>query len=222
MRVTAQLIDAESGAYLWSEAYDRQLENVLAIQEEMARAIVDTLQLTLAWRGVDIAQRTSNLSATTCVCKGAFMRTSAHRTGCAKASPLFEQAIAADESSADAYAGLADAYSLLIEHGLIHPAEATSKARAAAEKALRSIQGQRRPTYRWHLVRSLFEWDWAGAESLYRRAIALNPGYSRARHWFGTRLPGSTGPLRRSAFVKSARRVIWIRSHPSSSTAAAT
>ena len=49
--MTAQLIDTESGDYLWSEAYDRQLENVLAIQEEMARAIVDTLQLTLAWRG---------------------------------------------------------------------------------------------------------------------------------------------------------------------------
>lgn len=58
--LTAQLIDTKSGNYLWSEVYDRQLENVLAIQEEMARAIVDTLQLTLTWRASGFAQQTSN------------------------------------------------------------------------------------------------------------------------------------------------------------------
>jgi TolB-like protein/Tfp pilus assembly protein PilF len=193
VRVTAQLIDAESGAYLWSEAYDRQLENVLAIQEEMARAIVDTLQLTLAWRGVDIAQRTSNPECYNLCLKGRFHANKRTPDGLRQSVASFEQAIAADDSSAIAYAGLADAYSLLIEHGLIHPAEATSKARAAAEKALTLDPASAEAHVSLALVRSLFDWDWAGAEPLYRRAIALNPGYSRARHWFGGDFLGLLG-----------------------------
>ena len=72
VRVTAQLIDTASGNYLWSEAYDRQLENVLAIQEEMARAIVDTLQLTLAWRGGGAARKAPDLKCYNLCLQGRF------------------------------------------------------------------------------------------------------------------------------------------------------
>lgn len=185
VRVTAQLIDAESGAYLWTEAYDRQLENVLAIQEEMARAIVNTLQLTLTWSASGATPQTSNPECYNLCLKGRFHANKRTPEGLRQSVACFEQAIAADDRSAIAHAGLADAYSLLIEHGLINPAEATPTARAAAEKALTLDPRSAEAHVSLALVRSLFDWDWAGAEPLYRRAIALNPGYSRARHWFG-------------------------------------
>src|SRR5207344_2672088 len=136
VRVTAQLIDSESGAYLWSEAYDRQLENVLAIQEEMARAIVDTLQLTLASRASGFAQQTSNPECYNYCLQGRFHANKRTREGLRQSVACFEQAIAADNSSAIAQAGLADAYSLLAEYGLLDPGEAISIARNAAERAL--------------------------------------------------------------------------------------
>jgi TolB-like protein/Tfp pilus assembly protein PilF len=184
VRVTAQLIDAQSGAYLWSEAYDRQLENVLAIQEEMAHAIVDTLQLTLAWRASGSEQRTSNPECYNFCLQGRFHANKRTRDGLRQSVACFEQAIGADDCSAIAYAGLADAYSLLAEYGLLDPVEAMPKARGAAEKALTLDPGSAEAHVSLAFIRSLFEWDWAGAEPLYRRAIALNPGYSRARHWF--------------------------------------
>jgi TolB-like protein/Tfp pilus assembly protein PilF len=185
VRVTAQLIDAESGAYLWSEAYDRQLENLLAIQEEMARAIVHTLQLTLAWRASGFAQQTANPECYNFCLQGRFHANKRTPEGLRQSVACFEQAIAADDRCAIAHAGLADAYSLMIEHGLVNPAEATPMARTAAERALSLDPGSAEAHVSLALVRSLFDWDWAGAELLYRRAIALNPGYSRARHWFG-------------------------------------
>lgn len=184
VRVTAQLIDTESGNYLWSEAYDRQLENVVAIQEEMARAIVDTLQLTLTWRGGASAQQTSNPECYNLCLQGRFHANKRTRDGLRQSVACFEQAIAADERSAIAYAGLADAYSLLTEHGFLDPVEATPRARAAAEKALILNPGSAEAHVSLAFLRSVFDWDWAGAETLYRRAIALNPGYSRVRHWF--------------------------------------
>ena len=185
VRVTAQLIDTESGNYLWSEAYDRQLENVLAIQEEMARAIVDTLQLTLAWRGGAVTRKTPDLRCYNLCLQGRFHANKRTPDGLRQSVICFEQAIAADDRSADAYAGLADSYSLLTELGFLDPVEATPKARAAAEKALTLDPGSAEAHVSLAFVRSMFEWDWAGAETFYRRAIALNPGYARARHWFG-------------------------------------
>src|SRR5580698_10131112 len=112
VRVTAQLIDTESGNYLWSEAYDRQLENVLAIQEEMARAIVDTLQLTLAWRSGAASRKAPDLKCYNLCLQGRFHANKRTRDGLRQSVACFEQAVAADDRSAIAYAGLADAYSL--------------------------------------------------------------------------------------------------------------
>jgi TolB-like protein/cytochrome c-type biogenesis protein CcmH/NrfG len=186
VRVTAQLIDAESGAYLWSEAYDRQLENVLAIQEEMARAIVNTLQLSLAPRDVKLSQPAVNLECHNLCLQGRFHANKRTPEGLRQSTLCFEQAVAADERSADAHAGLADAYSLLADYGLADPGEVIPKAKAAAEKALRLDPQSSEAHASLAFIRSTYDWDWAGADLLYRRAIALNPGYLRAHHWYGT------------------------------------
>ena len=181
VRVTSQLIDAETGAYLWSHAYDSEMQDVFTIQEEIARAIVDTLQLTLRSGG---GRKTPNLNCYNLCLQARFHTGKRTLDGLRKSIACFEQAIAADDTSAAAYAGLADSYSLLADHGLIDPAEAVAKARAAAEKALTLDPQSPEATVSLAFIRSQFDWDWVEAESLYRRAIALNPGYSRARHWY--------------------------------------
>jgi TolB-like protein/tetratricopeptide (TPR) repeat protein len=186
VRVTAQLIDTATGNYLWSEAYDRELENVVAIQEEMARAIVDTLRLTLGWRAHGLAQQTSNMECYNLCLQGRFHANKRTRDGLRQSVACFEQAITADDRSAVAHAGLADAYSLLTEYGFLDPVEAIPNARSAAEKALTLDAGSAEAHVSLAFVRSLFDWDWPEAEALYRRAIALNPGYSRAHHWFAS------------------------------------
>jgi TolB-like protein/Tfp pilus assembly protein PilF len=185
VRVTAQLIDAESGAYLWSEAYDRQLENVLDIQEEMARAIVATFQLSLARTG-GLAQPAPNLECHTLCLQGRFHANKRTPDGLRQSVLCFEQAVAADGRCADAYAGLADAYSLIADYGIADPNEVVPKAKLAAEHALRLDPQSSEAHVSLAFIRSTFDWDWPDAEALYRRAIALNPGYSRAHHWYGT------------------------------------
>ncbi len=99
----------------------------------MARAIVDTLQLTLAWRSGGAARKAPDLKCYNLCLQGRFHANKRTPDGLRQSVTCFEQAIAADDHSAIAYAGLADSYSLLTEHGFLDPAEATPKARAAAE-----------------------------------------------------------------------------------------
>jgi serine/threonine-protein kinase len=186
VRVTAQLIDAESGAYLWSEAYDRQLENVLAIQEEMARAIVATLQLNLDWRESGLPHRAANRDCYNLCLQGRFHATKRTPEGLRQSVICFERAIEADESSADAWANLADSYSLLADYGSEDPANVVVKAKVAAERALVLDPQSAEAHVSLAFIRCSYEWDWNSADSLYRRAIELNPGYSRAHHWYGS------------------------------------
>jgi len=186
VRVTAQLIDTESGHYLWSEAYDRQLENVLTIQEEMARAIVETLQLTLAMRSGATARKAPDLKCYNLCLQGRFHANKRTPDGLRQSVLCFEQAIATDDSSAEAYAGLADAYSLMADYGTADPKDVVPKARLAAETGIRLDPQSSEAHVALAFVKSTFEWDWPGADSLYRRAIALNPGYARAHHWYST------------------------------------
>jgi serine/threonine-protein kinase len=184
VRVAAQLIDAKTGVYLWSETYARELQDVFAIQEEMARAIVTAMDLKL-----DLPagghRSTPNLACYNLCLQGRFHANKRTQEGLRKSVACFEQAVAADGSSAAAFAGLADAYSLMADYGVDEPAEVMPKARAAAERALTLDPRSAEANVSLAFVRSLHEWNWWTAESLYRSAIWLNPGYAQARHWFG-------------------------------------
>ena len=175
----AQLIDSATGDYLWSETYDRKLENVFLIQEEMARTIVQALHLKLTPEiRVDAHRRPPILACYNLCLQGRFHANKRTMLGLHKSVGRFEEAILADESCAEAHAGLADAYSLLADYGLMSPAEAVPKARAAAERAL-ELTSRNLPEANVSLafVRSQFEWRGGRkAEALYRMAIAASPG----------------------------------------------
>ena len=201
IRITAQLIDAESGAYLWSEAYDRHLQDVFAIQGEIAKAIVDTLELKLQARDVSgSAIRTMGLRCHHLCLQGRFHCNKRTREGQFKSIACFEQAIELEPNCAVAYAGIADAYNLLSDHGFMNPAEATEKARAAAEEALRIDPQCAEAHVSLGFIRASYEWNWREAERLFRRAIALNPGYARAHHWYGLDLLAQLGRLEEAEY----------------------
>jgi TolB-like protein/Flp pilus assembly protein TadD len=186
VRVTAQLIDTESGSYLWSEAYDRQLENVVGIQEEMARAIVNTLQLTLVWRSEGAARKAPNLKCYNLCLQGRFHGNKRTPEGLRQSLLCFEQAVAADESSAEANVGLGCAYSLMADYGVADPQDVVPKAKLFTQKALALDPQSSQAHVSLAFILSTFEWKWSEADAFYRRSIALNPGFSRARLWYAT------------------------------------
>jgi TolB-like protein/tetratricopeptide (TPR) repeat protein len=185
LRVMAQLIDTSSGQYLWSETYDRQMPDLFAIQEEISRAIVKTLQIKLMDRpGAPVIRRGAyNLEAYNLYLKGRFQWNKRTGDGLNRGVHYFEQAIRVDPGFALGYAGLADAYSLLADYGLMNPGDIMPAAEAAARKALEIDPTLAEAHTSLASIRVSYFWEWAEAEVHYRRAIDLNPGYATAHHW---------------------------------------
>jgi serine/threonine-protein kinase len=185
LRVRAQLIDSTSGVYLWSETFDRQMQDIFAIQEEIARAIVRTLRVQLAGdREAALAARShTTVDSYNWYLKGRHLCHSRTPELLLRSVEYFQRAIAADPASALACAGLADAYSLLTDYGMIRPSEGVALAKSAAERAIALDPNLAEPHASLALIRGVNEWNWPEAERLYHRAIALNPGYSAAHHW---------------------------------------
>ncbi|HLK66998.1 MAG TPA: tetratricopeptide repeat protein [Bryobacteraceae bacterium] len=187
LRVRAQLIDTGSGVYLWSETFDRQVQDVFAIQEEIALAIVRTLHVKLSGDRQDarIGRGHSTVSSYDWYLKGRHLWRSRKPEQLKQSVACFENAIAADENSALAYAGLADTYSLLVDYGSLHPEEGFPQAKAAAQRAIALDPDLAEPHASLAFIRSVYDWQWDDAELLYHQAIALNPGYATAHHWLG-------------------------------------
>ena len=192
LRVTAQLVSARDGYELWSQSYDRDLADVFTVQEEIARAIVGALRLQLGGNTASaLAQRpTSDLEAYDLYLKGRFAWNQRGGTSMQQAASYFEQAVARDPHFARAYAGLADAQLLLPWYAGVSPATAWPQAKAAAAKALEldSTLAEAHTSLAYGTM--LYEWDWAGAEKEFKRAIAADPDYPTAHHWYADFLAG--------------------------------
>jgi serine/threonine-protein kinase len=187
LRVRAQLVETATGFYLWSEAYDREMSDIFSIQEEIARAIVRTLQVQLSARydATPIARSASNLDAYDLYLKGRYHWNMRTPEGLTRSVHFFMGAIALDSRSALAHAGLADAYSLLTDYALMSSSEAMPKARAAARRALELAPDLAEAWTSLAYIRSMYDWEWVEAGHCYRRAVELNPGYATAHFWLG-------------------------------------
>lgn len=182
LRVRAQLIDTSTGVYQWSETFDRRIHDVFAIQEEIARAIVRTLRLQLTPAGA-IARSPGAINSYDHYLKGRYYWHRRTREDLERSLEYFRAAIEIDPQSSLAYTGLADAYTLLVDYGLAHPAEGMPKAREAAARAIAIDPHSAEAHTSLALIRGVYDWEWEDCESLYRRAIELNPGYATAHHW---------------------------------------
>jgi serine/threonine-protein kinase len=186
LRITAQLIDASSGYHLWSERYDRRLEDVFAIQDEIAKAIADKLQVTLGAGGREslVGPPTENLEAYDLYLRGRFLVTQggeAVRTGL----EYFHQALATDPQYALAHAGIAEAYHWLGATGIIRPRDVLPKAREAAMRALELDETLAEAHFQLGLLAWAFDFEWSTAEEHLLRALALNPDLPQVHSLYG-------------------------------------
>jgi len=186
LRITAQLAAADDGRTLWSERYDRALDDVFTIQDEIARTIVSTLRTTFL---ADIAdptpQRyTHNLEAYSLYLKGRYCWNKRSQEGVLESISFFKQAIDHDPDYALAYSGLSDAYALQVDYRSVPVTEGYRLAREYALKALALDESlpEAHTSLAW--VLHVYDWDWPGAMRQYTRALELNPGFATAHHWY--------------------------------------
>src|SRR5437867_4517049 len=186
LRITAQLTSTEDGRLLWSQRYDRQLVDVLAIQDEIATTIVNTLRATMfADVSAHVPRRyTENIQAYGLYLKGRYEWNKRTQEGVAAAIRYFERAIVEDPGYAPAYAGLSDSYALDVDYRSVPVHESYQRAKEYARKALSLDESV--PTAHASLAWAVFiyDWHWEEAEREFRRAIELNPRYASAHQWF--------------------------------------
>jgi len=192
VRITAQLIEASADKHLWAHSYQGDLRDALALQNAVARAIVEQIRINLTPQedAVLSGSKAVNPDAYEAYLKGRYFWNKRTAEGLKTAIDYFNQAIEKDPSYAQAYTGLADAFALLgdWEYGVMAPKEAFPRAKAAAAKALEldANLGEAHTSLAFSF--DVFDWDWAGADREFRRAIELNPGYATAHHWYAWHL----------------------------------
>jgi adenylate cyclase len=185
VRITAQLIDAPADKHLWANSYERDARDVLAVQDEIASAIAREVdvQLTPDERVRLTQARPVNPEAHEAYLKGRYFYSEPSEERVNKAIAQYEQAIKLDPNFAPAYTGLADAYNFGV--GFYFPPSVIPKAKAAVEKALQLDDSSAEAHTSMGMFKYCFAYDWTGAESELRRAIALNPSYPEAHHQYG-------------------------------------
>ena len=188
VRITAQLIDAATERHLWAESYERDLRDVLKLQSEVAGAIAREIKIKLSPQEQASLANTPRVDpeAYQAYLKGRFYWSKRSGQGFRKGIGFFEEAIARDPSYALAYAGLADCHALLaaVGHAGTATQEAVSKAAEAARKAIELDDSLSEAHTSLGFLKFRFDWDWAGAEREFQRAIALQPGYATAHQWY--------------------------------------
>jgi TolB-like protein/Flp pilus assembly protein TadD len=189
VRVAVQLINVRSDEHLWSQTYDREIEDIFAIQSDIAQNVARALELQLLAEERNQIQRkpTVDMEAYTMYLKGRFCWNERSAESVKKAIQYFEKAIAKDSGFALAIVGLADCYIVLMDQSAIDPKEARSKARSLLERALQVDEGLGEAHASLANLLTI-EWDWPSAEAEYKRAIELNPNYATAHHWYSLEL----------------------------------
>ena len=190
VRITAQLIGAAPEKHLWAEKYEGSLSEVLTLQDAVAKAVAHEIQIkvTPGERALLTTPRAVDPAAYEAYLKGRYLWERHGEENLKKSREYFEQAIEKDPGYALAWAGQADTYDSLASWGVVSFQNALPRARAAAEKALELDNSLVGPLVTLAGVKMNYEWDWAGAERLCKRAIELSPNYGIAHHQYATYL----------------------------------
>jgi eukaryotic-like serine/threonine-protein kinase len=188
--ISAELVDVENNRRLWGGQYDRLISDILAVQAEISREISEQLRSTLT---SDEEKRltkhyTENTEAYQDYMKGRYYWNKRTGDDLKKAIEYFNQAIAKDPRYALAYTGLADCYIVIPNYSDVPKHEAYVKAKAAALKALEIDDSLAEAHTSLGGIKSDYEWDFAGAETELKRALALNPNYATAHAWYAQHL----------------------------------
>lgn len=186
LRITGQLIDVDDGYHLWSDRYDREMDDVFAIQDEITLAIVDKLKIRLLGEDKENFCKCQDMGyeAYDLFLRGRYFLNKMTEEGVKSAIEYLKQAAEQVPDCALVYSCLSDCYNVLPFFSSISPREAYFKAKEAALKALELDEalGEAHSSLASILVR--YEWNWEASEKEHKRAIELNPGYATAHHWY--------------------------------------
>lgn len=188
LRVTVHLVDARTGYELWSDSYGRDVEDIFAIQQEIARAIAARLVGTLG-SSVTLAERSTRDAATyDLYLRGRHAWHRRTRDGLQQAIAYFEQAIAREPGYARAHAGLGDAYAVSAFYDYLPPREAYPRAEAAVRRAMQIDPSLAEPHATMGYIHTYYHLDASRGEDEFRRALAADPRYSTAHQWYANLL----------------------------------
>ncbi len=190
VRITAQLIEARSDRHLWAKSYERDLKDVLALQDEVAHAIAVEIRASLTPQGRARAgaTRVVNPEAHELYLRGRELWNRRTKEAVERAVGYFERAVRLDPHDALAWAGLSDASSIMGSFSFVRPDQAYPRARTAALRALELDPLSAEAHAALANVAFDFDWNWKTAEAEDRRALELNPSYASAHQWYGLRL----------------------------------
>ncbi len=186
LRISAQLIEVSSGYQVWADKYDRQLEDLFAIQDEISHAIVEQLKLELG----DEPARPRNaaeppIEAYQLYSQGRHQLNLRTAESFAQALEYFEQCIRLAPDYPLVHAGLADAYFLLFAYDIMTPRDASARSRIAAQRAIELDCKVADPYATLGGVLTFHDWAWADAEQSFRKALELTPGHATSHQWYG-------------------------------------
>jgi TolB-like protein len=189
LRVTVQLINVEDGFHLWSERYDREMDDIFAIQDDVALAITEKLKITLleTEKAIITKNPTDNKEAYDLYLKGRFYW-NRRGPGLKKGLEYFLKAAQLDPEFSLAHAGIADTYALFGFYSVLPPHQVVPKAKEAAEKAIRSDPARVEPYALLAFVTTFYDWNWAEADKQFQKAISINPGYAPSHYWYSNYL----------------------------------
>ena len=191
VRITAQLVNAVDGYHIWSEVYDRKLEDIFEVQDEISRKIANTLREKLTGSEAKeqiVKSPTKNLDAYNKYLKGRFYYNKWSPLDAKKAIEYFEEAITIEKNFALPYSGLSASYCLLGSMGQLPSDMAFPKAKKAAIKSLELDENLAESHASLAWIQFFYELDWKGAEKSYKNAIALNPDSAEAHQAYGVSL----------------------------------
>jgi TolB-like protein/DNA-binding winged helix-turn-helix (wHTH) protein/Tfp pilus assembly protein PilF len=190
VRVTVQLLDARADRHLWAEEYDRDVRDVLSLQSELAHDVAEQIRASMS---SDEQSQMKGRGAVEPAAYESYLRGRSYwnqRTpgGLTQAIAHFEHAIELDPGYAEAYSGLADAYTALGYTSFWSPKDSFPKARELASKALQIDPSLAEARTSLAYAKLYYDWDWKGAEEDFQKAIAVNPNYATAHHWYSVLL----------------------------------
>jgi len=186
LRASVTLTNVADGYQLWSERYDRPMTDVFDVQDNIARTVVRRLlpKLSAELRVPLVIKSTDDLGAYQLYLKGRHVWNRRTEGALHQSIDYLRRALALDATFAVAQAGLADAYAMLGIYGGLPPDEAMPRAKAFAEEALTQHPNLAEALAARGCVRAVYEWDWSGAETDFRQALAANPQYAPAYQWY--------------------------------------
>jgi serine/threonine-protein kinase len=203
LRVSVQLVNTSDGSTRWSDTYDGSLRDVFSMQERIARAVANALQIELAASRQLVKQPTSDIDAYQLYLKGRLALSQRTNASLHEAARYFQQVVDRDPSSARAWTGLADAYAVLALNYWGPPGDYFARAKAASLRAVELDSTIAEAHASLATVSFLYDRNWAAAERAFLRAIQIDPNYPTAHYFYSIFL---SGRLRHDSAVAEGRR----------------